>query len=40
LKVFENGVLKKIFGPRRDEVTGNCAMRSFMIDTHHQILFE
>jgi hypothetical protein len=22
LKVFENGVLRKIFGPKRDEVTG------------------
>jgi hypothetical protein len=22
LKVFENGVLRRIFGPRRDEVTG------------------
>jgi hypothetical protein len=24
LKVFENRVLRKIFGPRRDEVTGDC----------------
>jgi len=23
LRVFENGVLRRIFGPRRDEVTGN-----------------
>jgi len=23
LKVFENGVLRKIFGPKRDEVTGD-----------------
>jgi hypothetical protein len=22
LRVFENGVLRKIFGPKRDEVTG------------------
>jgi hypothetical protein len=22
LRVFENGVLRRIFGPRRDEVTG------------------
>ena len=31
LRVFENRVLKKIFGPRRDEVTGNggdCITRS------------
>jgi len=24
LRVFENGVLRRIFGPRRDEVTGEC----------------
>ena len=24
LRVFENRVLRKIFGPRRDEVTGEC----------------
>ena len=24
LKVFENMVLRRIFGPRRDEVTGEC----------------
>jgi hypothetical protein len=23
LKVFENRVLRRVFGPRRDEVTGN-----------------
>jgi len=23
-RVFENGVLKKIFGPKRDDVTGEC----------------
>jgi len=23
-RVFENRVLKKIFGPKRDEVTGEC----------------
>jgi len=31
LSVFENMVLRKMFGPRRDEVTGNggdCIMRS------------
>jgi len=31
LRVFENRVLRKIFGPRRDEVTGNggdCITRS------------
>jgi len=24
LRVFENRVLRKIFGPKRDEVTGEC----------------
>jgi len=24
LKVFKNGVLRKIFGPKRDEVIGEC----------------
>ena len=24
LKVFENMVLRRIFGPRKDEVTGEC----------------
>ena len=31
LRVFENGVLRRIFGPKRDEVTGegeNYIMRS------------
>jgi len=39
--VFENRVLRRIFGPRRDEVTGeegNCIMRSLMIRTAHPIL--
>jgi hypothetical protein len=41
LRVFKNRVLRKIFGPKRDEVTGvqnTAKMRSFMICTH-QILF-
>jgi hypothetical protein len=32
LRMFENKVLRRIFGPKRDEVTGgwgNCIMRSF-----------
>jgi hypothetical protein len=40
LRVFENRVLRGIFGPRRDEVTGsgeNYIMRSVMICTAHQI---
>jgi hypothetical protein len=24
LKVFENRVLRRVFGPKRDEVTGEC----------------
>jgi hypothetical protein len=34
LKVFENRVLRRVFGPKRDEVTGNgenYIMRSLMI---------
>jgi len=37
LRVFENRVLRRIFRPKRDEVTGEW--RSFMICTSHQILF-
>jgi hypothetical protein len=42
LRVFENIVLRRIFGPKRDEVkgsVGNYIMRSSMICTPHQILF-
>jgi len=42
LRVFENRVLRGIFGPKRDEVTGdgeNYIMRSLMICTPHPILF-
>jgi hypothetical protein len=38
--VFENRVLRRIFGPKRDEVTengGSCKMRNFIICTHPQI---
>jgi hypothetical protein len=40
LKVFENRVLRRIFGPKRDEVTGgreNCIMRSFITCTFLQV---
>jgi hypothetical protein len=43
LRVLENRVLRRIFGPKMDEVTGsgeNYIMRSLMICTAHQILFE
>ena len=43
LRVFQNRVLREIFGPRRDEVTGQwrklCIARSFIICTPHKILF-
>ena len=42
LRVFENRVLRRIFGPKKDEVTGsgeNYIMRSLMICTPHPILF-
>jgi hypothetical protein len=41
LRVFENRVWRRIFWPRRDEVTGggeNYIMRSLMISTAHRIL--
>jgi hypothetical protein len=40
LRVFENRVLRRIFGPKREEVTGKwkiCTMRNFVICTHPQI---
>jgi hypothetical protein len=42
LRVFEKRVVRRIFGPKRDEVRGegeNYIMRSLMIDTSHPILF-
>jgi hypothetical protein len=38
--MFENRVLRRIFGPKRDEVTGvgeNCIMRSFITCTLLQV---
>jgi hypothetical protein len=37
LKVFENRVLSRIFGPKRDE-GGSCSISSFIICIHPQIL--
>jgi hypothetical protein len=40
LRVFENRVLRRIFGQKRDEVTGggeNCIMSSFITFALHQI---
>ena len=42
LTVSEVRVLKKIFGPKRDEVTvewKDCIMKSFVICNFHEILF-
>jgi hypothetical protein len=43
MKVFENRVLRKLFGPRRDEVTHMCGenyiMRSLIICTAQKTLF-
>jgi hypothetical protein len=42
LRVFGNRVLRRIFGPKRDEVTSkgeNCTTSGLMIFTLHQILF-
>jgi hypothetical protein len=41
LRMFENRVLRRIFGPMTDEVTGDWRsyiMRSFVICSHPQIL--
>ena len=41
LRVFENRVLRRVFGPKRDEVTGNGGnyiMRSLVICTPYAIL--
>jgi hypothetical protein len=42
LRVFEISVLRRIFGPRRDELTGECPrLRNEELNDlyHHQILF-
>jgi len=42
LRVFDNRVLRRIFGPRRDELTRELRklhMRNLMICTVHPILF-
>ena len=42
MRVYENRVLRRLFGPKRDKVTGNgeyCITRSLMISAPHQILF-
>jgi len=42
IRVFHKRVLKRIFGSKRDEVTGseeNYIMKSVMNCTHHPVLF-
>ena len=42
LRMFENGVLRRIFGPKREKVTKygkDYIMRSCMTYVSHQILF-
>jgi len=42
LRVFENRLLRRIFGPKRDEVTKsgeNYVMRSLMICSLYALLF-
>ena len=42
LSVFENRLLRKIFGPKRDEVTGEWRRQrneKLIICTPHQIFF-
>jgi hypothetical protein len=39
LREFENRVLRRMFGPKREEVAGEeCIMRSFVMSTLHHIL--
>jgi hypothetical protein len=43
LRVFENKVLRTIFGPKKDEVTGEWRRlhnKEFLLCTPHQISFE
>jgi hypothetical protein len=40
LRVFENRVLRRIFGPKKDEVTGQWRkLHTLLICTAHPILF-
>jgi len=42
LRVFENRALRRIFGPKRDEVTGEWTkliIRRFMICAPHPLFF-
>jgi len=41
LRVFDNRVLRRIFGSKRDEVLGkeHCILSSLIISTLHKILY-
>jgi hypothetical protein len=36
MRVFENRVLRRIFGPEREDDGENCEMRSFIICSLHK----
>jgi len=38
LRLFENMVLRRIFGPRRDEVMGEWRLHNEELNTPHPIL--
>ena len=38
LKVCENGMLRRIIGPKKGKCGENCILSSFIIYTFHQIL--
>jgi len=39
VRVFENRVMRRIFGPKREEVAGaNCIIWSFITSVFHRIL--
>jgi hypothetical protein len=43
LRVLENRMPRRIFGPKRDEVMDsgeNCTVGSFIVFTHHQIFLD
>jgi len=40
LRVFEESVLRRIFGPKRQRCKENYKTRTLIICTAHQILFE
>jgi hypothetical protein len=39
-RLFRHGLLTRIFGPKKEEVTGDCIISSLIICAPYQILFE